>query len=256
MRFESNRVRPVQFRESRSRKFASAGSSVAGNSATQGSFAAVPAVTYYTRGEIDSSGVSSVQPKSSVSCASRAPLLMQVVETALREVLVLEPRVFEDERGFFFESYNQRVFQARTGLSPRFVQNNHSRSKRDVLRGLHYQIAQPQAKLVRVVAGAVFDVAVDLRKSSPAFGKWTGTTLSAENRRMVWIPEGFGHGFLVLSDFADFLYQATDYYAPEHERCVIWNDPEIDIQWPLKNAPVLAPKDRVGLPLRQAETFP
>jgi dTDP-4-dehydrorhamnose 3,5-epimerase len=181
---------------------------------------------------------------------------MNVIETTLREILVLEPRVFEDARGFFFESYNQRVFQAQTGLNPRFVQSNHSRSKKDVLRGLHYQIVQPQAKLVRVVAGAVFDVAVDLRKSSPAFGKWTGTTLSAENKRMAWIPGGFGHGFLVLSDFADFLYETTDYYAPQHERCVIWNDPEIGIQWPLTGEPMLAPKDRAGLPLREAETFP
>jgi dTDP-4-dehydrorhamnose 3,5-epimerase len=181
---------------------------------------------------------------------------MNVIETALREILVLEPRVFEDARGFFFESYNQRVFQARTGLDPRFVQSNHSRSKKDVLRGLHYQIVQPQAKLVRVVAGAVFDVAVDLRKSSPAFGRWTGTTLSAENKRMAWIPGGFGHGFLVLSDFADFLYETTDYYAPPHERCVIWNDPDIGIQWPLTGEPVLAPKDRAGLRLREAETFP
>jgi dTDP-4-dehydrorhamnose 3,5-epimerase len=181
---------------------------------------------------------------------------MHVIETELREILILEPRVFEDGRGFFFESYNQRVFQERTGLNPRFVQHNHSRSKKGVLRGLHYQIAQPQAKLVRVVAGAVFDVAVDLRKSSPTFGKWTSTTLSAENKRMAWIPEGFGHGFLVLSDSADFLYLTTDYYAPEHERCVIWCDPEIGIEWPLTGEPVLAPRDRAGLRLRDAEVYP
>lgn len=181
---------------------------------------------------------------------------MNVIRTSLPEVLVLEPRVFEDTRGFFLESYNQRVFQERTGLCPRFVQSNHSRSRRNVLRGLHYQIAQPQAKLVRVVAGAVFDVAVDLRRSSAAFGKWTGTLLSAENRRLAWIPEGFAHGFLVLSDSADVLYDTSDYYAPRHERCVLWSDPEIGIEWPLTGEMVIAAKDRAGLPLREAETFP
>lgn len=180
---------------------------------------------------------------------------MRVIETPLRDVLVLEPSVFGDERGFFFESFNQRAFLAATGLEPRFVQNNHSRSKKNSLRGLHYQIRQPQGKLVRVATGAVFDVAVDLRKSSPSFGQWTGMVLSAENKRMVWIPEGFGHGFLVLSDFADFLYQTTDYYAPEHERCVIWNDPEIGIQWPLTGELVLSPKDLAGHRLRAADTF-
>jgi dTDP-4-dehydrorhamnose 3,5-epimerase len=175
---------------------------------------------------------------------------------ALSEILLLEPRVFADERGFFFECYNQRVFRDLTGLDPRFVQSNHSRSKKNVLRGLHYQIRRPQAKLVRVATGAVFDVAVDLRRSSPTYGKWTGTTLSADNKRMAWIPEGFGHGFLVLSDFADCLYQTTDFYAPEHERCVIWNDPDIGIRWPLAGEPVLAPKDRAGSRLREAEVFP
>src|SRR6185503_1227842 len=149
-------------------------------------------------------------------------------------------------------SYNQRVFAERTGLSPRFVQSNHSRSRKDVLRGLHYQIAQPQAKLVRVVAGAVFDAAVDLRRSSPTFGKWAGALLSAENKRLMWIPEGFAHGFLVVSESADFLYQAADYYAPQHERCVIWNDPDIGIEWPLGGEPVLTGKDRAGLRLRDA----
>jgi dTDP-4-dehydrorhamnose 3,5-epimerase len=182
--------------------------------------------------------------------------LMQVIETTLPGVLVLEPRMFEDARGFFFESYNQRVFQERTGVSPRFVQGNHSRSRKNVLRGLHYQIAQPQAKLVRVVAGAMFDVVVDLRRSSSAFGKWSGTLLSAENRRLVWVPEGFAHGFLVLSDSADVLYEMSDYYAPQHERCVLWSDPEIGIEWPLTGEAVIAAKDHAGLPLREAETFP
>ena len=181
---------------------------------------------------------------------------MNVTATALAEVLVLEPRVFEDTRGFFFESYNQRVFEERTGLAPRFVQSNHSRSRKDVLRGLHYQIAQAQAKLVRVVAGAVFDVAVDLRRSSPTFGRWAGALLSADNKRLMWIPEGFAHGFLVLSDSADFLYETTDYYAPQHERCLIWNDPGIGIEWPLGGEPVLTEKDRAGRRLRDAETYP
>jgi len=181
---------------------------------------------------------------------------MNVVETTLPGVLLLEPRVYEDARGFFFEGYNRRVFRERTGLDPRFVQSNHSRSGKGVLRGLHYQIAQPQAKLVRVVAGAVFDVAVDLRRSSPAFGRWTGTLLSADNKRLAWIPEGFAHGFLVLSDSADFIYETSDYYAPQHERCVLWSDPEIGIEWPLTGEPVLAEKDRAGRRLRDAETFP
>jgi dTDP-4-dehydrorhamnose 3,5-epimerase len=181
---------------------------------------------------------------------------MNVIKTAIPDVLILEPKVFGDERGFFFESFNQRVFEEKTGLKPRFVQDNHSRSARYVLRGLHYQIRQPQAKLVRVAAGEVFDVAVDLRKGSPSFGKWAGTTLSAENRRQMWIPEGFAHGFLVLSDSADFLYKTTDYYAPGHERCVIWNDPGIGIHWPLSGEPVLAAKDKAGMRLQQAEVFP
>ena len=181
---------------------------------------------------------------------------MNVITTALPEVLLIEPRVFEDARGFFFESYNQRVFEERIGLAPRFVQSNHSRSRKDVLRGLHYQIARPQAKLVRVVAGAVFDVAVDLRRSSPTFGKWTGALLSAENKRLMWIPEGFAHGFLVVSESADFLYETGDYYAPEHERCIIWNDPDIGIEWPLAGEPVLTEKDRAGRRLRDAETYP
>jgi dTDP-4-dehydrorhamnose 3,5-epimerase len=180
---------------------------------------------------------------------------MNIVKTALPEVLIIEPKVFGDERGFFFESFNHRLFQEKTGLSPTFVQDNHSRSARNVLRGLHYQIKQPQAKLVRVVVGEVFDAAVDLRRNSPTFGKWAGTVLSAENKRQLWIPTGFAHGFLVLSESADFLYKTTDYYAPEHERSIIWNDPDIGIDWPLQGEPILAAKDRDGKRLADAELF-
>lgn len=181
---------------------------------------------------------------------------MRVIPTALPDVLVIEPRVFGDERGFFFESYNRRAFAEATGVDAEFVQDNHSRSVKDVLRGLHYQIRQPQGKLVRVVAGEVFDVAVDLRRSSPHFGKWTGVRLSAENRRMVWVPPGFAHGFLVLSDGADVLYKTTDYYAPEHERCLRWDDPTVGVAWPLAGFPILSAKDRSGLFLDRAEVFP
>jgi dTDP-4-dehydrorhamnose 3,5-epimerase len=181
---------------------------------------------------------------------------MNVVQTEVPGVLILEPKVFGDERGFFLESFNLREFERATGVRVDFVQDNHSRSGRGVLRGLHYQISQPQGKLVRVVAGEVFDVAVDLRRSSPTFGRWTGTRLSAENKRMMWIPPGFAHGFLVLSESADFLYKTTAYYAPEHERCLLWNDPEVGIRWPLEGDPVLAQKDRTGAPLRRAEVFP
>ncbi|HFQ90621.1 MAG TPA: dTDP-4-dehydrorhamnose 3,5-epimerase, partial [Desulfobulbus sp.] len=156
---------------------------------------------------------------------------MEVRPTEIPDVLVIEPRVFGDERGFFFESFNQRTWEEKTGLSTRFVQENHSRSGRHVLRGLHYQIRQPQGKLVRVILGTVFDVAVDLRRSSPTFGRWVGRELSAENRRQMWIPEGFAHGFVVLSEAAEFLYLTTDYYAPEYERAVIWNDPDLAIDW-------------------------
>jgi dTDP-4-dehydrorhamnose 3,5-epimerase len=181
---------------------------------------------------------------------------MRVVDTALPEVKLLEPKVFGDDRGFFLESYNRRLF-AELGLPTDFVQDNHSRSQRHVLRGLHYQLRQPQGKLVRVVRGAVFDVAVDLRRASPNFGRWAGFELSEENKRMVWIPPGFGHGFLVLSESADFLYKATDFYAPEHERCVLWNDPAIGIDWPLGGAePLLSGKDQAGLSLAEAEVFP
>ena len=181
---------------------------------------------------------------------------MSVIRSEIPDVLVLEPKVFGDDRGFFFESFNERTFAEKTGVSARFVQDNHSRSARNVLRGLHYQIKQAQGKLVRVVAGEVFDVAVDLRKSSPTFGKWAGISLSAENKRMMWIPVGFAHGFLVLSDSADFLYKTTDYYAPEHERCILWNDPDIASEWPLQREPTLAAKDKVGRRLKDADVFP
>ncbi len=180
---------------------------------------------------------------------------MQAVPTAIPEVLIIEPKVFGDARGFFFESFNQRAFNQATGLELDFVQDNHSRSARGVLRGLHYQLRQPQGKLVRVVRGSVFDVAVDLRRSSPTFGRWVGMELSEHNHRQMWVPPGFGHGFVVTSDSADFLYKTTDYYAPEHERCIAWNDPTISIQWPLAGAPVLSAKDQQGLPLAQAEVY-
>lgn len=179
---------------------------------------------------------------------------MNVIKTELPEVLLLEPKVFGDDRGFFMESYNKRVL-AELGIRHDFVQDNHSRSAKGVLRGLHYQLQQAQGKLVRVVAGRVFDVAVDLRKGSPNFGRWAGFELSAENKRLAWIPPGFGHGFLVLSDSADFLYKATDYYAPEHECSVLWNDPAIGIQWPLDGEPLLSAKDREGKLLKDAEVY-
>ena len=181
---------------------------------------------------------------------------MQVIKTAIPDVLVIEPKVFGDARGFFHESWNQRDFDAAVGRPVRFVQDNHSASARNVLRGLHYQLRQPQGKLVRVVAGSVFDVVVDIRRGSPTFGRWVGETLSADNHRMMWVPEGFAHGFLVTSDRAEFLYKTTDYYAPEHERTLLWNDPALGIQWPLAGEPLLKPKDAAGTPLAQAETFP
>lgn len=179
----------------------------------------------------------------------------QATPTALPEVLILEPKVFGDERGFFFESYNQRDFAQATGLQVTFVQDNHSRSARNVLRGLHYQVQQPQGKLVRVVQGEVYDVAVDLRKSSAHFGRWVGVHLSAENKRQLWIPAGFAHGFVVLSDTAEFLYKTTDYYAPAHERCIRWDDPAMDIRWPISAPPILAAKDAAGKLLAEAEVF-
>lgn len=180
---------------------------------------------------------------------------MNVVNTAIPDLLILEPRVFGDARGFFMESFNARAFQEATGLDVDFVQDNHSRSTRGVLRGLHYQIQQPQGKLVRVVRGAVFDVAVDLRKASPTFGKWHGVELSEDNNRQLWIPPGFAHGFLVTSESADFLYKTTDYYAPEFERSLAWNDPAVGVEWPLTGEPALSAKDVAGKPLAECATF-
>lgn len=180
---------------------------------------------------------------------------MKVTHLAIPDVLLIEPKIFGDERGFFFESFNQSRFEDAIGRKVQFVQDNHSRSSKNVLRGLHYQIRQPQGKLVRVTQGEVFDVAVDLRKNSPTFGQWVGARLSAENKHQLWVPEGFGHGFVVLSESADFLYKTTDYYAPEHERCVIWNDPALGIEWPIEGEPVLSGKDKVGKLLGEAEVF-
>jgi dTDP-4-dehydrorhamnose 3,5-epimerase len=182
---------------------------------------------------------------------------MNISPTTLPEVFVIEPRLFGDARGFFYESFNQRAFREGTGVEVEFVQDNHSRSARGVLRGLHYQIEQAQGKLVRVVVGEVFDVAVDLRRSSPNFGRWVGVHLSADNRRQLWVPAGFGHGFLVLSESAEFLYKTTDYYAPAHERCIAWDDPDLAIEWPLSmiGAPILSAKDAAGSRLANAEVY-
>lgn len=180
---------------------------------------------------------------------------MQVIQTAIPEVLILEPKVFGDDRGFFFESFNQKTFENLTGVKANFVQDNHSKSAANVLRGLHYQVQQPQGKLVRVVAGEVFDVSVDLRRQSRTFGQWVGVVLSAENKRQMWVPPGFAHGFLVLKNDTEFLYKTTDYYAPQHERCVRWDDPDLGIKWPLSAAPLLSTKDQVGLDLLHAEVF-
>ena len=180
---------------------------------------------------------------------------MQVVNTGIPDVLVFEPKVFGDDRGFFMESYNKRVLTTLAGIDDEFVQDNHSRSTRNVLRGLHYQIRQPQGKLVRAVTGAIFDVAVDIRRSSPTFGKAVCVELSAENKRMLWIPPGFAHGFLAVSDVAEVLYKATDYYAPEHERCLLWNDAAVGIEWPIDGPPLVSGKDAQGSPLKSAETF-
>lgn len=180
---------------------------------------------------------------------------MQIQKTAIPDVLIIEPTVFGDDRGFFYESFNQKRFAELTGVTRDFVQDNHSKSAKGVLRGLHYQIQQPQGKLVRVTAGEVFDVAVDLRKSSPTFGHWVGVTLSATNKRQLWIPEGFAHGFVVTSDHAEFLYKTTDYWAPEFERSILWNDPAIDIMWPLTAEPLLSGKDKAGTLLANADVF-
>jgi len=180
---------------------------------------------------------------------------MHIQTTEIPDVLIIEPKVFGDDRGFFYESFNERRFKELTGITVNFVQDNHSKSVKNVLRGLHYQIQQQQGKLVRVVSGEVFDVAVDIRKSSPTFGLWVGVTLSAANRRQMWIPPGFAHGFVVTSDFAEFLYKTTDYWAPEFERTILWDDPEIGINWPLESAPILSGKDQVGSTLANAELF-
>jgi dTDP-4-dehydrorhamnose 3,5-epimerase len=180
---------------------------------------------------------------------------LKVTPTSTPSVLIIEPRVFGDTRGFFFESFNQRAFNLATGLDVNFVQDNHSRSSKGVLRGLHYQIQQPQGKLVRVVRGSVFDVTVDLRKSSPTFGQWVGVELTEDNHRQLWVPPGFAHGFYVLSDSADFLYKTTDYYAPEFECSLIWNDPTIGIEWPLNTQPIISAKDAQGKKLADAEVF-
>ena len=182
-------------------------------------------------------------------------MAIQVTATALPEIKVIEPKVFSDARGFFFESFNARDFSEHVCADVRFVQDNHSLSAKGVLRGLHYQVEHPQGKLVRVVAGEVFDVAVDIRKSSPNFGKWTGLHLSAENKRQVWVPPGFAHGFVVLSESAEFLYKTTDFWHPEHERSILWNDPEIGIEWPIDFEPSLAAKDAAGQRLSEADHF-
>ena len=181
---------------------------------------------------------------------------MKIIPTSIPDVLIIEPTLFGDERGFFLESFNQRAFEKQTGVHLPFVQDNHSRSAKNVLRGLHYQIRQPQGKLVRVTVGEVFDVCVDLRQSSPTFAQSVSVLLSAQNHRQLWIPPGFAHGFLVVSDNAEFLYKTTDYYAPEFERSLLWNDPALAIDWPLSVAPMLSAKDKAGLPLSQAECFP
>lgn len=180
---------------------------------------------------------------------------MQVLRTAIPEVLLVEPRVFGDARGFFFESFNQRAFREATGLDVNFVQDNHSRSAQGVLRGLHYQVQQPQGKLVRVLSGRVFDVAVDIRRSASTFGRWVGVELSEENRRQLWVPPGFAHGFLVLSAFAEVFYKTTAYHAPEHERCIAWNDRQLAIEWPGGSEPIVSVRDGKGMSWVQAEYF-
>lgn len=180
---------------------------------------------------------------------------MKITPTRLPDVLLIQPKVFGDERGFFFESWNEREFE-QAGIRARFVQDNHSRSGKGVLRGLHYQLRRPQGKLLRVTAGEIFDVAVDIRRGSPTFGRWEGAHLSSESKNMLWIPVGFAHGFLVLSDFAEVIYKTTDFYAPEHERCILWSDPQLGIEWPASGAPLLSAKDAAGVRLRDAEVFP
>lgn len=180
---------------------------------------------------------------------------MNIVPTAIPDVLIIEPKVFEDERGFFYESYNKRALSEH-GIDREFVQDNHSRSVRNVLRGLHYQIRQPQGKLVRVISGEVFDVAVDIRRSSKTFGQWVGVNLSDNNRRQLWVPEGFAHGFLVISETAEFIYKCTDYYAPEQERTIMWNDERLGIEWPVIDELIMSEKDKAGIPFSSAECYP
>ncbi|BAY12868.1 dTDP-4-dehydrorhamnose 3,5-epimerase [Calothrix sp. NIES-2098] len=180
---------------------------------------------------------------------------MQVKQTEIPDVIAIEPQIFGDERGFFYESYNEKALLEKAGIAEHFVQDNHSRSAKNILRGLHYQIQQPQGKLVRVVVGAVFDVAVDLRKSSKSFGQWVGIDLTAENKRQLWIPPGFAHGFVVLSEYAEFLYKTTNYYAPQYERTLMWNDPDLAIAWPIETEPVLSAKDKAGILFRDAEVY-
>lgn len=180
---------------------------------------------------------------------------MKATRLAIPDVVLFEPKVFGDDRGFFFESFNHRQFEEAIGHPVKFVQDNHSRSVKGVLRGLHYQIQSPQGKLVRVAQGEVFDVAVDVRRGSPTFGQWIGEILSAENKRQLWVPEGFAHGFVVLSETAEFLYKTTDYYAPEHERCIAWNDSSLNIEWPISEVPTVSAKDAVGASLKDAEVF-
>jgi dTDP-4-dehydrorhamnose 3,5-epimerase len=181
---------------------------------------------------------------------------MKVIPTEIPDVLIIEPQVYGDDRGFFLESFNQKDFREKTGVNTTFVQDNHSMSLKNVLRGLHYQIPNPQGKLVRVVSGSVFDVAVDARKSSPTFGQWVGCILSAENKRIFWVPEGFAHGFLVLSDRAEFLYKTTNYYYTQYEKTIAWNDADLGIDWPLETTPILSPKDQAGQPFKSVEVFP
>lgn len=181
---------------------------------------------------------------------------MNIIRTKIPDVLIIEPKVFGDDRGFFFESFNQQLFEEKTGVTLNFVQDNHSKSIQNVLRGLHYQIEHPQGKLVRVTQGKVLDVAVDIRQSSPTFKQWTTVELSAENKRQLWIPPCFAHGFLVLSETAEFLYKTTDYYYPQGDRCIIWNDPELNINWNLETQPILSPKDQAGKLLKDADLFP
>ena len=181
---------------------------------------------------------------------------MKVIPTEIPDVLIIEPQVYGDDRGFFLESFNQKDFREKTGVNTTFVQDNHSMSLKNVLRGLHYQIPNPQGKLVRVVNGSVFDVAVDARKGSPTFGQWVSCVLSAENKRIFWVPEGFAHGFLVLSERAEFLYKTTNYYYPQYEKTIAWNDADLGIDWPLETPPILSPKDQAGQPFKSVEVFP